>query len=282
MKRLVAAALLAAAVALLGSAPVALADSIKIAPTDYRVSLTDGQSKKGFVDISNPGAVAERVTIRAMAFRQIDDEGGLVFYADERITAGVKLDYTEVEIGPRETLHLAFVVDGTKLPTGDVYAAILATTTASGGAASTAAQVGTLLAITNGTPTGRTAEVAEVQAGWLQVSDRLTAQIAVKNTADPTQATGFYPTLTVATAPYGQVTVAGPLIFAGRTRTIAYQAPGNYFGPVWLSVTTGGSTKGQLVFAITGYWRWLVPLVVVSGAVVVIAGRQLKRLLSRS
>lgn len=256
------------------------AATLKLAPLDYKMTLSAGESKKGFIDITNPSTATEHVAVKVMAFRQVDDYGAIQFYANDQVAAGIRVDYNEADIGPRETLHLAFGVDGSKLPSGNVFAAILATTTATNtSSVTTAAQVGTLLSITNGTPTSQTAEVVALQAPWLQIGDKIGATIAVKNTADPTNATGFYPQLTVATSPYGQTVSGGPLVFAGRTRNIAYQVPGNYFGLVWLNAGVGQSSKGQLIFAVTGYWRWLAPLIVVGIVVVIIATGRLRRLL---
>ncbi len=259
-----------------GTAAQAL--TLKVAPLEYRAELSKGEKKKGFIDITNPSATATKVTLSVMGFRQVDDNGAVEFYADEHLAAGVLLDYTEVEIGAHETLHLAFLVDSTKLPEGNVYGAIFASTVAPDGvAAGPAVRVGTLLSLVNGTQGENKAEVAALQLPWLQVGEAITAQIAVKNTAAPERATGFYPDITVALQPYSNKTVSGPLVFAGRTRTVAYGAPGNYFGPMLVSATVGKSTKTQLVFAITGYWRWLMPVFLALGFALAFAVRQFIR-----
>lgn len=253
----------------------ASAASLKIAPRNYDTSLQKGEVKKGFVDVSNPGNESVKVSFSVEAFRQIDDDGSLEFYRSEQLSSGVKLDYDAITIGPREAYRVYFLLDGSKLPEGDIFAALFASTVPKSQAGSAqAVRVGTLLTIQNGTPVEHTADVVGFETNWLQTGDALSATIRVKNPSDPGDATGFYPTVRVATAPYGGRDVKGPLLFAGRTRVVEYLQPGNYFGPIWLSASVNDSSKGQLVFAVTGYWRWLAPISVVA---LVVAGVILQR-----
>lgn len=102
------------------------------------------------------------VKLAAQAFRQTDNAGSLEFYDDETIRQGVLLDYTDATLRPRETLHLAFVLDGSKLAPGDNFAAIFATSVpAQNGAGEQAVRVGSLLIISNGTPSVHNAEVSK-------------------------------------------------------------------------------------------------------------------------
>ena len=256
----------------------AAALSLKVTPLDYKTTINKGEQKKGFIDITNPDSAPEQVHLSVMGFRQVDNNGALEFYESEQIASGIQLDYTDVEIGSRETLHLAFLLDGDKLPSGDVYGVIFASTGLPGeAAAKPSVRMGTLFSITNGTPTGRTAEITQLDVPFWQFGQNLTAHIDVKNTADPQQATGFYPDLTVSLQPYATKTVSGPLIFAGRTRTVEYRDNGNYFGPLLVSVKTGTSTKQRLVFAVTGYWRQLAPILLGLLVAAAFALRQLRR-----
>lgn len=261
---------------LVGLPFMAFAQSLKIAPLIYSdVVLAKGEVKKGFVDVSNPDSTKSIVTLQVKAFRQIDDEGGLEFYASEQVAAGVKLDFDRVTLEPRGAMRIYFVLDGAKLPQGDVFAAILASTVPSGtAAAAQSVSVGTLLVIQNGTPASHQADITEFRASWLQIGDGLSASMKLRNPAEPKSATGFFPSVRVATQPYGATAVKGPLLFAGRTRSIEYRQNGDYFGPIYLKASSGSNEKGQLVFAATGYWRWLAPvLVCVAVGIFVIARR---------
>jgi hypothetical protein len=241
--------------------------SLKITPLEYRTSLAQHEKKKGFVDISNPDPQAVELAFEVQAFRQIDDQGGIEFYDDEGVTAGILLDLESAELGPREVLRLYFVIDASKLPVGDVYAAVLAHTvpTDATGTAQ-AVRVGTILEISNGVATNRRSTVAGFSAPFFQVGERISSQFVVHNDS---QRGGFRPTVTMAVSPYSTKEVEGPLVFAGRSRTVDYSARGNYFGPVWLQATVQDSSKGQWVFAMTGYWRWLGPLIIISGTLLV-------------
>lgn len=259
------------------------ASSLQIQPTIYRdIQLKQGEKQKGFVDVSNPSATKQVVSMSVQGFRQIDDSGSLTFFDDKQLTEGVLLDLDEFELGPREAVRVYFLLDGTKLPSGDVFASIFASNkpadSASG--ARQAVRVGTLFVISNGTPPSHTAEIARLDVSPFQVGDRITATIDVENTASEGASTGFFPQVTVATRPYGQKTVTGPLVFAGRTRTIDYSVPGNYFGPILVSAKTGSSEKTTLVFAVAGYWRWLsfVLLAFIISIVLVIRIRKIRRI----
>lgn len=253
--------------ALLLFAPVSLvgAESLRIAPLEYRTTVKAGEKQKGYVDISNPEINTVEVKFEAQAFRQIDNAGNIEFYTDKAISSGIVLDLDSVELGPHEVLRLMFFIDSTKLPQGEVFAAILARTVpkdATGTAQSV--RVGTILEITNGTPSAHSASIGDFSAPFFQFSDRVSAQFVVKN-EDPTSGNGgFRPQLTFDVAPYSTKQVEGPLVFAGHSRSVAYSQPGNYFGFIWLQARVDDSTKGTLSFVVTGYWRWLGPMLIVA------------------
>ncbi len=261
-------ALLAACAATLLVVPSASAGSapslsLQISPLRYDTTLSAGEKKKGFVDITNPSAASSEVKLSVQAFRQSNDNGGLEFYDDAVITSGLLLDYSEVTLGPHETLHLAFLVDGTKLRTGDNFAAIFATTipdtTAPG---QQAVKVGTLVIVSNGTPTVHTAKVENLSSSLIQFGDGLTASFSVRNTANENENTGFSPKITVTAWPYINDEVTGPLIFAGRTRAVDYSKKGNYLGIVAVKVQVGDSHQTRYSLLITGYWRFVLPLLI--------------------
>lgn len=265
--------------AVVGLSQPSSALGLKIAPLSYEAELGKGEIKKGYVDISNPSSTPVKVKLEAQAFRQIDDEGSLEFYESEQIKEGVKLDFETITIGAREAYRVYFLLDSAKLSSGDNFAAIFASTIAQPGAGTTqSVRVGTLLSIQNGAVDARQGAVESFVANWLQVGEGLSATTKVKNTADPQKATGFYPSIQASIAPYGSRTVKGPLVFAGRTRTVELQHPGSYFGPVLLGARVGESSKTSLVFAMTGYWRWLAPII---GVVIIASGLVYRRVRSR-
>jgi hypothetical protein len=260
--------------ALLLFSPVSLvsAESLRIVPLEYQTTVKVGEKQKGYVDISNPEANTVEVGFEVQAFRQIDDKGNIEFYTDKSISSGIILDLDSVEMGPHEVLRLMFFIDGTKLPQGEVFAAILAHTVprnTSGAAQSV--RVGTILEITNGTPGAHTASIGDFSAPFFQFSDRVSAQFVVKNEDSTGGTGGFRPQLTFDVAPYSTKQVKGPLVFTGRSRGVAYSQPGNYFGFVWLRAQVGTSSAGSWAFVITGYWRWLAPMVFMALITLVIA-----------
>lgn len=268
-----------ALVAVLLFPDISQAANLQVQPTLYRESLQPTEKKKGYIDIANPSGEIVTVHFSVSAFRQSDDKGALTFHDNEQVVEGVKLDLSSVDVKPRENVRLYFLLDGTKLPSGDVFAVIFATIdSARLGVAS--ARVGTLLVLQNGTPSSHEAAVDDISAPLFQVGESIEAVIRIRNTAPSEQATGFFPSLHVSLAPYSSRTVDGPLIFAGHSRTIAYREPGNYVGPMRVTVTTGSSTKYAYVFAVTGYWRWAAPvilLIVGAGLYLIFCRKRRKR-----
>lgn len=265
----VSACVLVVCVWLFSGTPVS-ASTLKITPLRYDASLEKGEKKKGFIDITNPTGETVKVALSVQAFRQIDDSGALEFYDNETIRSGVLLDLDEAELGPRETLHLAFVLDGTKLASGDNFAAIFASTVPSTvGAGEQAIRVGTLFLISNGTPTAHEAVVKNLSGQLVQLGEGLHLNFDVQNTADKNTTTGFSPTITVTAWPYVNDTITGPLVFAGRTRSVEYIKKGNYLGILAITVTTGGSKQTMYRLAITGHWRVFLPIVLTAIALTV-------------
>lgn len=252
--------------------------SLKIQPLSYRESLKQAEKKKAYVDIANPNDHAITIDLSVKAFEQIDNEGSLRFYDDERLAAGIHLDLDSAELQPKDVLRLYFVVDGEKLPTGDVFAAIFASTRPAEGSETSVAmssQVGTLLFLTNGTPPSRSAVIESIETIPVQIGESIDGVIAVRNTAPAGRATGFFPMITVQPAPYEAKEVTGPLLFAGRTRQIHYRQPGDYFGLVNLRVASGSSEQSRWIFVMTGYWRWAAPgLLLLASALIVLLVRR--------
>ena len=233
------------------AAPAASAASLKVAPLEYRTTLKEGEKKKGFIDVSNPTKETVRVKASAQAFRQIDDSGSLQFFDNEQVSAGVQLDLDEFELGPREAVRMYFLLDSTRLPSGDVYGAIFFTTapeTPDKTGAGQSVRLGTLLSIVNGTPGQRDAEVTGLSVPWLQLTDKVTGTYRIKNVADPTKATGFYPNVQVRVEPWGESKKqTGKLTFAGITRTNEFTLKTLPLGIYKVSVGYADSVKSAWV-----------------------------------
>jgi len=247
------------------SASQASASSMSIAPLEYDATLKAGEYRKGYVDVVNPESSKVRVGLLVQAFKQVNSDGGLEFYDSPDVTRGIKLDLDGIELGPKEGARIYFQLDASKLPSGDVFAAILAESVLSNKSVQSlpSARVGTLLMIENGTPPTHHAEIDSMEANFWQIGSDIKARFQVKNTDRVGgKALGFIPKINVSLAPYSAKTIDGPLVFASNTRQIAYAQPGDYFGPMLLKASVDGKSSSKLVFAMTGYWRWLAPTIV--------------------
>jgi hypothetical protein len=248
------------AVCIIIASPLAYAAApiIGLQPLQYTDSLQRGERKKAFIDVTNPSSQAVTVQFDVQRFKQIDEKGALSFYDDPLITQGVLLDYSEKEIPAKKTLRLFFIVDGEKLPTGDVFAAIFARTKADDRALAPSVRVGTLLILTNGTPGARQAQVTSLQMPLLHFGKSLTGEVKIKNTAPAGTSSGFNPKIDVQMQPFGsRSTITAPLIFAGNTRTIKFDQPSNQFGVYKIVASYGSSHRDQWVIVVTGIWRWI-------------------------
>lgn len=231
---------------------------IGLQPLQYVETLQKGERKKAFIDVTNPALQLVSVRFSVQGFKQVDDKGTLSFYTDEKISNGILLDYQEIQIPAKKTLRLFFVVDGTKLPTGDVFAAIFAQTKPVETAKIPSVRVGTLLILTNGTPGARQVSVEEFKTPLLHTGDSISGQIKIKNTAPVSMASGFFPEITLRTWPFGpNTTITGPLVYAGNTRTISLNQPSSQLGIYKITASYGESSKGQWVVLVTGIWRWV-------------------------
>jgi hypothetical protein len=240
-------------------APTTYAEStLGVQPLQYTESLQKGERKKAFIDVTNPAFQTVTVQFSVQGFKQIDSKGTLSFYDDPKLKEGVLLDYQEKEIPAGKTLRLFFIVDGSKLPTGDVFAAVFAQTKPDERASVPAVRIGTLLILTNDTPGARDAEVVSFTTPIFNFGTAITGEVKIKNTAPVNTSSGFTPKVDVRMWPFGfEKTLTGPLVFAGNTRTIALDQPGSYFGIYKISVSHGASQKYHWVVLATGVWRWV-------------------------
>jgi hypothetical protein len=228
--------------------------SLKVAPLEYRTSLSKGEKKKGYIDISNPTTEKMTVTTSVQAFKQIDDEGTIQFYDDEALTAGVRLDLDKFELGPREALRMYFLLDSTKLPSGDVFGAIFFTTSpvAAKAGVGQAVKLGTILSLVNGTPGSREATISGLDVPFFNFSSQVQGSYTISNTADPSGSTGFYPQVKLSTAPVGDTKEqAGKLVFAGRSRTNSFSVDLPPLGIYRIEAKYGNSSHSRWVFVMT-------------------------------
>lgn len=252
---------------------------MRIQPLKYESDLKNGEKKKGFVDITNPSDQTAKVRLYVQAFDQLNDQGELRFYADERLAEGISLDYALATIGPHQALRLAFVIDGAKLPAGDIFAVIFAETIPEESAGPrTAARVGTLLMLTNQTPGPRHAQIARLDLAPVQIGSGVEGLVAVRNPAPQGKVTGYRPTVRVQIAPIGgEVVRPGPLVLAGRTRTIDFYKPTNLFGLYAVTVRANDATVTRYTFLVTGWWRVVTPVLLGLMVVIVVLGWRWRR-----
>lgn len=257
------------------------ADALKIAPLNYDVQLEPGQKKKGFVDITNSESSKQKLEFKVQAFEQTAADGSLRFYDDKQIAQGVALDYSDYELEPGQTLRLAFLVDGSKLPQGDSFASIFASAKPNGQGASGTVRVGTILTILNGSPSGRQAEVTNLQVPFWQIGNLITGSYGIKNTSDPKKSTGFRPVVDVSLSPISyQTQNKSSLVFAGIERSNDFRIEGSRFGFYNVSVAYGDSKKDVWIFTATPLGVFtavaIVALLIVAIPIVVGKARQLR------
>lgn len=277
MKQLVWSLLFAVAMTFALSA-TAQAASLQVQPLLYNEQIQKGEKKKGFVDISNPTDTSVQVDTSVEAFRQIDDQGSLQFFASEAVENGITPDFDSFRLGPQQTMRMMFEVDGSLLPTGDVFAALFFTMSPEqSGNVGQAIRVGTLFVLENGTPPTRQASVTELDVPLLNIGSTITGHYRIKNTAESRQATGFMPMVSAKVAPFGQNhRIKSSLVFAGRERNNQLSLPLTHLGIYKLAVSYGDSTQSRWVVLVP--WWAVYGLV---GLVLVILGWLLFRRLRR-
>jgi hypothetical protein len=241
----------------------------KVAPLLYEISLAKGEVKKGYIDISNPNDYETTFIVELESFRQINNTGELAFEAKPEYQQGIKFDYDEFTLGPRESLRLYFTADADKLPKGGVYATAFFRTLEAGAVPdSTSVQpstrVGTLLLIENGGGGSKVAEVSELNAPFLQIGKSVKLNAKLKNVGS-NNALAFFPKVTAKLQPYGSSkTKKTELIFPSIERETTLSLAGSYFGPLRAEVTAGSNQAYIWVFAITGWGRVLAAVLVIA------------------
>jgi len=271
MKRLWMIALVVAVASGLVATPAyADAPALKITPLKYQEQVPLGKDKIGYVDISNPTNQTVLVQTEVQAFRQVGQKGGLEFYSDERISAGIVPELKEFSLGPREAIRLQFTIRPNVLGEGGAYGVIFgrtAPTTFGQNNANVAvsARVGTLMVLTIGKGGERRGTIEQVRTPRFAFGNSVTAETVYHNTGDTSRGLAFNPTLALKVGWFGKAqSHDGPLVLPGVTRDIEVQRSGSYLGLIPVQVTDqtgGGSSKTAWILACTGYWRWVLPLV---------------------
>lgn len=226
---------------------------LKLAPLEVRTELKKGQKKKGYVEVSNPSNKTVQVVSSVRGFKQIDDSGTLRFYQDEQIEAGIRVDLTEFELPPWSAARVYYLLDGTKLPTGNVFAAIFFSTSQQRDSVLSiqpSVRVGTLLSIVNGTPSSHQATITKLEVSLFQFGG-IKGTYSIKNTGKE-NSTGFYPIVTLGLQPFSQSEeVSSRLIFPGIERDNNFSVTPKYPGIYRLQVKYQDSEQSTWVFVIT-------------------------------
>lgn len=248
--------LVIAAIIVCGVGTRADAMSLQLQPLDIKTTLKKGENQKGYLDIANSGAETIKIRTSVQAFRQINSKGDLQFYDDEKVSAGILLDESEITLGPREVFRMYYSLSGAKLPEGDISATIFFTTESTeAGGITPAVRVGTLFHIVNGTPGSRSAEITQFSVPFFQLSGKVSGTYVVKNTSDPTKGGGFFPDVSIGISPLNQQqTITSSLVFPGVERENQFDVSTGRFGFYYVEARFGDSKHGQWVF-IASLWQ---------------------------
>lgn len=266
MKTIFLSILVAIGVSLTAGTVTHAGDSIQMRPLLYKETLTPGQTKRGAIDIANASTAKVSLHVSVKFFRQIDDNGTLQFYEKPDEAAAIVPEYTDFDLEAKEAMRLIFTVDSAKLPQGDVFAVIMVSTqnkSESGKQAITPnVQLGTLLILQNGAAGPRHAELSQLSLLPVQIGGAaVKGKVDVTNPADPDTSTGFFPQMKARVEPWGASThFDGPLVYAGRTRTVDFSVPSDQFGIYKVTIGANDTTVSQYVFLMTGKWTWLAPV----------------------
>jgi hypothetical protein len=252
-------ALVVGAVVALGmSQGVAATDTplqgLKVAPLSYSTSLKKGEKQKGVIDISNPSKETVTVTTSVRGFKQVGNDGSLEFFASEQLQQAITPDLQEFTLKGNEAMRMYFLLDGTKLPSGDVFATIFFSMNLPKpeNGPTQSVRVGTLLFITNDTPGERQAEITSVSVPFMQATTTVNGSYTIKNTANPVTSTGFFPEVKVEHQPfYSNQPIKSSLVFAGRERSNSFSATVPWPGLYSFRISYGSSYKDVWVLVAT-------------------------------
>ena len=255
--------------------------ALKLSPLLYQQVIGDDKPKIGYIDVSNPADTAVVIQTQVRAFRQLNLSGDLEYYDDSRLSSGIQIGSNSFELGAREARRVAFTVEPKKLPKGGIYATLFFQTvppleTAKSSYISESAKVGTLLIITNGK--GSTSGTILPRLNLLQIGAGIRGDIEYKNTGVTPSGIAYNPQLSVKLQPFGRgVSVNGPLIFPGNTRSFTFSRTGSYLGifPITYTDTLTHQNVRRWVIACTGWWRYGFPLLLIVIAALIVRKRRL-------
>ncbi len=237
---------------------------LQLNPLKYEDTLTVGRAKAGFIDVANPSDTTVTIRTDVQSFRQIDLDGNLAFTPDQQLRAGIKPGLDTFELGPRESVRVAFTVDPSKLPQGGIYAAIFFRTTpvlptqSQVSYIAESANVGTLLILRNGEAGQQVGQVSGLSLPLWQFGSGLRGQLRYRNTNRDTGGLAFRPQLTSRVTMWGQTKAfTGPFVMPQSTRQFDFERRGSYFGLLSVTVADGSSGHGltRWVIACTGWYQ---------------------------
>lgn len=253
-------------------APIsAFADAgLQLNPLKYEDKITTDTVRRGYIDVANPGDSTVKVETSVRGFRQIDLDGNLAFFDDRALTAGIIPDLGTFDLGPRDAIRMYFSVAPKKLPRGAIYGAIFFRTVPEQGQSdnsylTASANLGTLVILQNGAADKPTSQIVNVNFPFLQLGSVLSGQASVLNTSGQSAAP-FNAALKAKISPFGQsISVASGLVMPGTTRIFRISRNGSYFGllPVTLRDTVTGASTTTWIFACTGYFPYLLTVLLV-------------------
>jgi hypothetical protein len=237
--------------------------SLKIQPLQYREYLQTGEKKKGYIDVSNPTSSPLKVAVDVQAFRQVNNKAEVAFCDDEQIKQGIKTDYDTIDLAPKQALRMVFLVDGGKLPRGNVFAAIFFTTQNTDiFVSSQQVRLGTILSLVNKTPPSQHIAVTNMELAPVQMGDTVAGTMTIKNIGNPKKESGVYPKMTIKIDPVfaSEYHYEAHLVFPGIARENTFSLPANRFGVYRLSVSDakGVELASQWFVAMTGWTRLLI------------------------
>ena len=267
--------------------PVQAELAIKTAPLKYQTQLEVGSVKFGYVDVSNPTKNRLRLVTEVQGFRQTGNQGQLEFFDDERIKAGIIPELNDFELGPREAVRLKFTVDANKLGEGGAYGALFARTIPApsqpaGNEVRISARSGTLMILEIGKGGVKQGSINNVNLPSIIFGNELKGSFEYANVGVNPKSVAYSPKLSIKTGFFGKPKkYEGPLVMPKSARQIEFAQKGNHIGPIPITISDADNhakSKTVWVFAVTGFWKWLVPLVLILEllAIIIIVKRRKK------
>lgn len=243
----------------------------KVSPLLYEAKIDAGEVKKGYIDISNPNDATTTFSVELESFKQVNNRGELAFESASDYSLGIKFDYDEFTLEPRESLRLYFIIDSDKLPKGGVYATVFFRTIENGvvpdlTSIQPSTRVGTLLMIENGGGGAKRAEISSLEAPFFQIGKSIKVDARVKNTGGE-NGLAFFPKVTAKLQPFGsENTKKSKLLFPEIERTTPLVLSGSYLGFLRVKAVVGENEAYTWIFAATG-WGRLLAVILLTGAV---------------